>query len=427
MKNLILLITLQLSLFAHNFHLIKHESNITKPTLLVIGGIHGNEPGGYNAANILATHYTITKGSVWVVPNLNKASITRNRRGFYGDMNRKFAKINPHDHDYKIVQDIKKIILNPQVDLILNLHDGHGFYRKKYKNTIFNPNAWGQTCVIDQANLDNCPFGNLNTIASNVANSLNSKLIQDHHSFNVKNTKTKFYDEQMKLSLTFFAVRHKKPAFAIETSKDLHSTAQKVYYQLLAIESFMHQMNIQFKRDFTLNENNIKYVLHDYGKLQINNNISLDLENIRSYLSYIPIKSKDNNFLFSNYLGNVKKDGSNFGVYIGSRRVVLLKPQSFKLCKTKSITLLVDGVKKIFPIPSTFTFKHSFKVMSSKDIRINVIGFQSKKSKNENNILVHANLIDSYRSIDKNKTKYRVEIYKGKRFCGMLIAKKKRK
>ena len=39
-------------------------------TLLIVGGIQGDEPGAFMAASLIATHYNITKGSVWIVPNL---------------------------------------------------------------------------------------------------------------------------------------------------------------------------------------------------------------------------------------------------------------------------------------------------------------------------------------------------------------------
>ena len=45
------------------------------PGVLVVGGIQGDEPGGFSAATLLITHYRIKKGTVWVVPNLNFPSI----------------------------------------------------------------------------------------------------------------------------------------------------------------------------------------------------------------------------------------------------------------------------------------------------------------------------------------------------------------
>lgn len=426
MKFILYLSLLTSLLFSYDFHFIKHESNTSSPTLLVIGGIHGNEPGGYFAANILANHYTITSGNVWIVPDLNQESIVHNKRGFHGDMNRKFASITKKDKDFNIIKDIKKIITNKDVSLVLNLHDGHGFYRKEYKSTIFNPNAWGQTCVIDQDNLSSsCPFGNLNTIASNVSKHLNSMLIENHHSFNVKNTKTKFDDEQMQLSLTYYAVRHNKPAFAIETSKDLSSLAQKVYYQLIAIEAFMNEMHINFVRDFKLEQNEIKKIVTQRGSLIINGNIELDLNNIRSYLSYIPIKSKNNDFYSENHLVNVKRSSVGYSVYVGNYRVTLLHPQYFSLCKIKSIPVDIDGVIKNIRVPSSFDYSNYFKVLGDDSIRVNVIGFKSKKHKNENKLKVTYNKIDRNRSIDKGKKLIRVELYKNRGFCGMLVAKKK--
>ncbi len=236
------------SILNANIQLIKKQNDDSNTTLLVIAGIHGDEPGSYFAASILATNYTITSKNLWIVPNLNKASIQRNRRGVNGDMNRKFAKNQLKDKDNKIVQEIKKTILSKEVSLVLNLHDGHGFYRKENHGKIFNPNAWGQTCVIDQCKLNqNQPFGNLSDIATIVKNNLNKHILEEHHSFDVKNTKTKFDDEAMQLSLTYFAVTHNKPAFAIESSKNLSSLSQKVFYQLLAIEEFMKIMDIKYE------------------------------------------------------------------------------------------------------------------------------------------------------------------------------------
>ena len=254
-------------------NLIKKENSDSNTTLLVIGGIHGNEPGGYFAPEILATHYAIKSKNVWIIPNLNEASIIADKRGIHGDMNRKFKYIKKNDKDKKIVEEIKKIILLPNISLILNLHDGHGFYRKKSEGNIYNPDAWGQSCVIDQCKLLRAqPFGNLNHIALTVKDNINKKLLKKHHRFNVKNTNTKNGNKAMQQSLTYFAIQHAKPAFAIETSKNLSSLAQKVFYQLVAIEEYMKIMHIKYSRDFHLNVKEVSKLLKDYGTLVINHN-----------------------------------------------------------------------------------------------------------------------------------------------------------
>ena len=59
-----------------DYALIK-KGEPSENTMLLIGGIQGDEPGGFLAASIVATDYNITKGSLWVVPNLNFPSIRR--------------------------------------------------------------------------------------------------------------------------------------------------------------------------------------------------------------------------------------------------------------------------------------------------------------------------------------------------------------
>jgi hypothetical protein len=427
MKLIIVLLSLFINIYASkHLNLIKKENPDSNTTLLVIGGIHGNEPGGYFAPAVLAAHYTISSKNLWIIPNLNQESIIQYQRGIHGDMNRKFLKISSNDKDKETVEAIKKIILEPNVSLVLNLHDGHGFYRKKNQGSIFNPNAWGQTCVIDQCRLKtHQAFGDLNKIAEQVRLNVNKRLLKKHHSFNVKNTKTKYEDEAMQLSLTYFAVTHNKPAFAIETSKNLSSLSQKVFYQLLAIEEFMKIMQIKYTRDFKLNEKNIAKIIKNYGTLEINHNILLNLNNIKKSLSYIPIKSKSNEFSFSHPLGTVKKRSNGaFDIYIGNIKVTSLHPQYFKIaskCK-RSYPIEIDGKEVFIPKASTFQVIDDFKVIKDKSYRVNIIGFHGKKADESEETISQQRLNKRYAVDTKNKV-YRVEFYKNDEFCTMLMAK----
>ena len=420
---LTLIMFIQLS-FA-GIDLYKRENKDANNTLLIVGGIHGNEAGGYFAPSILVTNYTIESNNLWIIPNLNEDSIMAYRRGVNGDMNRKFAKtLSSKDKDKKIVDEVKKIILDKQVSLVLNLHDGHGFYRKDYQGSVFNPTAWGQTCVIDQCNLNTKQkFGNLNEIASKVTKNINKQLLDSHHEFDVRNTKTKFDDEAMQLSLTYFAVTNNKPAFAIETSKNLSFLSQKVFYQLLAIEEFMKIMNIKFTRNFELTEKGINKLLQEYGTLKINNNIFLDFNNIKKYLSYIPLKSTNNLFTFTHPLGKIKREKGGYGVFIGNKRVTTLKAQRFKLAQgcPENIELFIDGKKTALKKATEFDVNTSFKIKSIDGIRVNIIGYSSKKLKEESNIEISLDKLQKRFSIDKQQKKYRIEFYKNNEFCSMSM------
>ncbi len=409
-----------------DFDLYKKETTNSN-TLLVIGGIHGDEPGGYFAPSILVQNYTIKKGSLWIVPNLNFDSLIRNRRGMYGDMNRKFHTITKNDEDYKTVQKIKEIIIDKKVDLVLNLHDGRGFYRHKWENSIFNPSAWGQAFIIDQTNLNqDIKFSNLDEIAQQVSKKLNNELIHNHHSFNIKNTKTKEKDEQMQLSLTYYAITHNKPAFAVETSKNITDLVQKVKYQLKAIESFMDIMEIEYERDFDINDlNQLTQVVNSFKKVKINDVITLNLDEIKPMNYYFPLKKEKNNFQFTHPLGATLQYNGNYNIMIGNKRVATLMPQYFEYCDlNEKIPFLVDGLEKMIEFGETIAVDKNFMVQASKKFRVNIIGFSKDKIHNENNILITKKDILKRFSVDKKQTRFRVEFYdyRGK-FCGMILVK----
>lgn len=421
----IFLFLMATSLYSLPFSIIKKETDtLNSPTLLVIGGIHGNEPGSYFSAAILSQYYQIKQGNLWIVPDLNRPSIQQNSRGINGDMNRKFSDIDPKDADFETVQDIQKIMTEKQVGLILNLHDGHGFYRKEHLNTIFNPNAWGQTCVIDQISLEeDHPFGNLNDIASKVSKELNHGLIEDHHLFDVRNTNTRFDDEAMRHSLTYFAVSHNKPAFAIETSKNLPTLHHKVFYQLRAIECYMRLMGIEYERSFDLNIVSIQHLLQNNEHLTINNNIYLDLQNLKNSLSFIPLQSDGNEFKFSHPLGSIQKSKEQYDLFIGNQKISTLIPSyhTKEIC-SEPISIVVDGKTNYMPFATDFFATADFKVINKdSNTRVNIIGFTQKGIKDESNVTVGLKDLDSKYAIDNTNKSYRIEFYQKNRFCGMVL------
>ena len=424
MRFLLLFIPFIINAANLSFELFKKESNEKGNTLLIIGGIHGDEPGGYFAPAFLEKYYEIKSGNVWIIPDLNADSIMANNRGLYDDMNRKFSSIEKNDPDYDTVTKVKEIILDKKVDLILNLHDGYGFYRNKYENAIFNPNAWGQATIIDQEKITGLDkFGNLDEIANQVNDSLNNdNLFKDYHSFGVKNTETKFKDEQMQLSLTFFAVTHNKPAFAIETSKNITDLTHKVIYQLKSIEEFMNIMHIKFERKFDINNyDDVQKKISDFGKVRVNDNIVFDLSDIKNYTKYVPLKESDNVFKFEHSLGAYRFIDGRYEIYIGNIKATEFYPQIFEIAKAeKNIKIEVDGKIIETPFAAQIDIKKDFKIVKS-DYRVNIIGFSKAGLDSEDDILIEEKDIQDNYSVDNGKTKYRAEFYKDGKFYGMII------
>jgi hypothetical protein len=392
-------------------------------TLLIIGGIQGDEPGAFMAASLIATHYDIKKGSVWVIPNLNFYSIIKRSRGPYGDMNRKFAELSKDDPDYNAVERIKKYIKADEVKLILNLHDGSGFYREKYINNKMSPHRWGQCAIVDQSKLDIDKYGNLEEISSNVVKSINTKLIRQRDVYHVKNTETRLGDKEMEKTLTYFAINNGKAAFANEASKELN-LQERVYYHLLAIEEYMNIMGIEFERKFKISTPEIKKVIdHDIFISFYDEKIKLPLSKVRKLLKYFPI-NKDGDLIFtaSNPLMTIVKEGKEYIIHYGNRKLAKLHPDYIKFIEDeRDINISIDGVSKNIKFGDIIYAKNSFNIKPISDLRVNVIGYVNKKHKNEVGININKKDVAKRFSIDKDGNLFRIEFYKGNKFAGMIL------
>lgn len=217
------------------------------PTLMIIGGIHGDEPGGYLAADLYAD-LTLRKGDLIVIPRANVYSIHRDERGARGDMNRKFGSTHDHELDGQIIGVLKEIMR--EADALLNLHDGSGFYRPRWVDVMHNPLRWGQSVIIDTDSLRTAAGErvHLQGIAEQVVSRANRLIKEESHRFRVKNTHTwepnTHYEEQ-RGSATFYAVDAVGiPAFGVETSKQIGDESLRVEYQIEIINGFLDIMGV---------------------------------------------------------------------------------------------------------------------------------------------------------------------------------------
>ncbi|MBE9547549.1 MAG: succinylglutamate desuccinylase/aspartoacylase family protein, partial [Proteobacteria bacterium] len=115
-------------------------------TILIIGGIQGNEPGGFMSADLYAD-MTLEQGNLIVVPRANFYSIVLNRRQINEDMNRKFSEPSRKNYEAQVVSILKRLIA--ESDCLLNLHDGSGFYSDTWQNPLRNPMRYGQSIIAD--------------------------------------------------------------------------------------------------------------------------------------------------------------------------------------------------------------------------------------------------------------------------------------
>lgn len=234
----------------------EYELNIYKiygkkpgKTLMLIGGIQGNEPGGFLSADLYAD-MSLEKGSLIVVPRANFYSIILNQRGAHGDMNRKFTgEDNSISMEDKIVTILKKLI--KESDYLLNLHDGAGYFYPKHINNWRNPMRFGQAIIADCEEYmvpGTDRVIKLGEMAQKVLDEVNPHIKHDLYKFRFMNTRTGDKDSlhrEQQMSATYYALtKHHIPAFGVETSKFLPSIDIKVRYHNLVINAFKKLFDI---------------------------------------------------------------------------------------------------------------------------------------------------------------------------------------
>jgi hypothetical protein len=232
----------------YELHVYKINGTERGKTLMIIGGMHGDEPGGYLAADLYAD-MALRKGRLIVVPRANFLSIISSKRAKDGDMNRRFNKGDKTiDYEDRIVEILKALI--EESDYLLNLHEGSGFYSDRWESPTVNPLRFGQSVIAD-ADVYKTADGrtiDLGKTARDVVAVVNSHITNKNHRFRFDNHRTfekNTMHAEQRMSATYFAMSHYgKPAFAIETSKEIKSLPEKVGYQTLVINAFMDKFGI---------------------------------------------------------------------------------------------------------------------------------------------------------------------------------------
>lgn len=415
-----------------DFSLHKLNANDKRaPTLLLMGGIHGDEPGAYYASDFFIQHYRITKGSVWVVPVVNPHGMFANMRGMYGDMNRKFAALSQNDPDYESIQKIKHLLNDSDIDISLHLHDGSGYWRPTYINALLNPARWGNCSVIDQIELSGHKYGSLEWFVTQMVADINAHILKPIHRYHVHNTHTQAKNDKEQLrALTFFSLSLGKPALTNEASKEL-DIPTRVFYHLLAIESLMGQLGIGFERDFELSVANLRSLLSpSHLQVKIENVITLPLDSIRPVMYYFPlpkdtqpkhIKVQSDSQLF----GLVANAKGYMELKFGSRTLSTLVPQWFAFdTSLKSVRVKVDDIWQDVALGSVIYAKEHIEFEPLHTHRINVIGYvlpnDNAKLPNESGVRIYKKDFIPRYSIDTQANIYRAEVYRGALFSGMI-------
>ncbi|EOF4572556.1 M99 family carboxypeptidase catalytic domain-containing protein, partial [Campylobacter coli] len=310
------------------------------------------------------------------------------------------------------VKRIKELILLPEVSMVINLHDGWGFYKPTYIDAMQNPKRWGNSSVIDTNEINASKYPDLESIATQTVNSVNASLVDPKHAYHLKNTKTQeLGDAEMLKALTYFVISNRKAAFANEASKNLPVNL-RAYYHLLAIENYLKTAGIEFTRTFELTPQGVDKAINQELEVKLfDDKILLSLKNPRQVINYVPFPvNKELNYNTSNELTAVIAENNSFYIQYGNRFQTRLYPEYLEFSNPfNEVTFQVDGNETTVPFGTKVKVKENFLIPKIANVRVNIIGFDH--SKDESNILVSKKNMQKPYSLDMAGKIYRVEFY----------------
>lgn len=130
------------------------------PTLMVVGGVHGNEPSGFTAAERIVRDWRPDRGTLIVITRANAPATARRTRGVSSlpDLNRRFPLgKNPQG---QTAAEIYALVKKYRPTFFLDLHEGWDYH-------ITNKKSVGQTVIV-------YPVGNALTHARSLVSYLNN-------------------------------------------------------------------------------------------------------------------------------------------------------------------------------------------------------------------------------------------------------------
>jgi predicted deacylase len=122
------------------------DSGVAGPTVLVVSGVHGDEPAGPGAADQVR-HWPVRRGKLVVVPRANVAALAARKRLSPGEtnaanLNRDFpGKDGPNVARGELASALWSFVQGQKPDWLVDLHEGSGFRAS-------NTNSVGSSLIV---------------------------------------------------------------------------------------------------------------------------------------------------------------------------------------------------------------------------------------------------------------------------------------
>ena len=109
------------------------DSGVAGPTVMIVGGVHGDEPAGAMAADQIR-HWPVVRGKLILVPRANVAALTAGKRLTPGletslaNLNRNFPKTGAADAAQgELAAGLWSLVRQQKPDWLVDLHEGADF------------------------------------------------------------------------------------------------------------------------------------------------------------------------------------------------------------------------------------------------------------------------------------------------------------
>lgn len=208
------------------------RGEVDTPKIIIDGGIHGDEIAGYMACDTLVKYLKVEKGTVYVIPRLNRLACLAVKRGLKNDFNRSFpGDKNSRDFEYRLAYEFMHFIDSIRPAAVINHHEARNRYNEEaYRK---NPdNAFGQvliTCLTPPEDL-----------LKRALKTLNSLIENSEYDFNIQ-----YYPIQPNHSLDNIVSKLHVKSYTVETYRG-YALPDRINMHLKSDESFLKETGITY-------------------------------------------------------------------------------------------------------------------------------------------------------------------------------------
>ncbi|WP_227354328.1 succinylglutamate desuccinylase/aspartoacylase family protein [Haladaptatus salinisoli] len=213
------------------------------PTLMVTGGVHGDEKSGYLSAGLIKD-WDIDAGRLVVVPEACKPAIEAGTREFSdGDLNRHFP--DGAEEESRLAAAIWDVVVREDVDFLWDLHSSYGIYES-------GDGGVGQALFATDA-------GDAGVHSKAIRDYLNAEVLDDSLDDVYDFREHTHHDDGSRDML-----KHKvgatlgTPAIIFEATEKL-SLDRRVKHTTAAVERFMHRFGLLETLSATESANDLSY------------------------------------------------------------------------------------------------------------------------------------------------------------------------